>query len=238
MMAKACVGLMAILMFLLGNPAVYAVPPIERSDSNSPAASKDDVQGGVSHPEDAANRLIDPGGEQTSLRILPFENFTCERREVEITVADGDDGSNSRTETRQVLATIGYTPNDTVTIYEWIQDYYFESSETALEICNRVSTLFGTLNQEGVLGLISSGKTAEGNNVICAGETCSRPVFTLLPGEDPQQALDDLKIALTNADITRNYFPPRGCVVGSGSSQAAIPCIRSPLSTTRSGGRR
>lgn len=227
-MAKACFGLMAILMILLGDPAVHAVPLKERSDSNAPAASQDDGQGGVSHTEDAANRLIviDPGREQTSLRILPFENFTCERREVEITVADGDDGSNSRTETRQVPATIGHTLNDTVTIYEWIEDYYFESSETALAICNRVSTLFETLNQEGVLGLISSGKTAEGNNIICAGETCSRPIFTLLPGEDPQRVLDDLKIALTNAEIIRNYVPPERCVVGSGPSQNAIPCLR------------
>lgn len=124
--------------------------------------------------------------------ILPFQSFACSIR----TLEDGE-GNPIR-----VPATIGTTSEAETVVYYWVRDYYPETAETSLEICDRVSATFDTLNSEGLLGSISSGITRGGTPAICAGQTCSRPIFTLLPDEDPTLVLADLFLALTTESTT------------------------------------
>lgn len=138
--------------------------------------------------------------------ILSFDRFVCERRE--ITLREGETVVSQD----EVPATVGYTSdNEVVIFYGWARDYYVESSETALQICARVSAILHTLNQEGVLNLITAATTPDGKAAICAGVTCSRPIFTLLPDEDPQRALADIQTALSLAPI--DSTPSIGIVV-------------------------
>jgi hypothetical protein len=138
------------------------------------------------------------------INTLPFERFYCGIKSVET-----DDG-----ETINVPATVGTFDGTETVIYYWLRAYYIETAESPLVICDRVSSTLDLINRQGTLGFIAQGTTSEGEPAICANTSCSRPIFTLLPEEDPEQVLEDLQIALTTepgnngpVSSSRNYNP-------------------------------
>lgn len=125
-----------------------------------------------------------------------YENFYCDIRERE----------NIR-----VPATIGETANGREgVIYYWGRNYYAETAETSLAICDRVSTLFDTLSYYGLLSSITSGSTTNGSRAICSNSSCRRPIFILMRGENPAEVLGDLRLALQGSHSTRSYAPLSG----------------------------
>lgn len=127
--------------------------------------------------------------DQPTLEILPFIRFTCETRLLD------EIG-------RRVPVTVGYTSTaQGILIYKWLRDYYPESAETPLEICNRVSAIFDVLRQEDVIRTISIGTDENSIPSVCAGATCNRPIFNLLPDESPEEVIDDLYLALTTVPV-------------------------------------
>jgi hypothetical protein len=138
------------------------------------------------------------------INTLPFESFYCGIKSVET-----DDGA-----TMNVPATVGTFNGTETVIYYWLRDYYIETAESPLVICDRVSSTLDLINRQGTLGFIAQGTTSEGEPAICANPSCSRPIFTLLPEEDPEQVLEDLQLALTtgpgdgSVSATRRYIPP------------------------------
>lgn len=128
-----------------------------------------------------------------------FDAFYCDIRNYE--TADGPQLT--------VPATVGATASGReVVIYYWVRDYYTETAETSLAICDRVSTLFDTLNSQGSLSAITQGVTADGSQAICSNSSCSRPIIVLLPEEKPTPVLQDLTLVLTDSDEARSYIPP------------------------------
>jgi hypothetical protein len=168
--------------------------------------------------------------EQPSSDILPFVKFACETRVLE------EEGiprkiikNNSKSQLR-VPVTVGYISDDqAILIYKWVRNYYPESAETPLEICDRVSATFDTLRQEEILGSISIGATSHGTLAVCAGSACSRPIFNLLPEENPEEVIEDLYFALTTEPEDETILPPsitqpgRGSSGGSNSGRSYVP---------------
>jgi len=158
---------------------------------------------------------------------LPFESFYCGIKSVET-----NDGS-----TLNVPATMGTFNGTETVIYYWLRDYYIETAESPLVICDRVSSTLDLLNRQGTLGFIDQGTTSEGEPAICANTSCSRPIFTLLPEEDPEQVLEDLQLALTTEpgdgpiSSSRNYTP-------FGDILEDMPDRNRPYSRFRPGGGR
>ncbi|NMF82154.1 COP23 domain-containing protein [Nodosilinea sp. P-1105] len=123
--------------------------------------------------------------DRSTLQILPFIGFACETRRL------GEDR-------KRVPITVGYTSTSQgVVIYKWVRDYYSESAETPLEICSRVSAIFDILRQEDLIETIAIGIDENKIQSVCAGVTCNRPIFNLLPDENPEEVIEDLYLALT-----------------------------------------
>ncbi len=102
-----------------------------------------------------------------------------------------------------VPTTVARTSQGTTPIIRWIKEYYPESGEDPITRCVRVSGIFQTYNQQGILNYIKTGEM-NGQRVICAasevGSPCSRLLYRLDPDENPDKEVRELRDTLMESD--------------------------------------
>ena len=95
----------------------------------------------------------------------------------------------------------------TVPIIKWVKRYYPESNEDPLTRCRRVSGIFQTYHQQGVLDYITTG-VKNGKRIVCAasetGTPCRRLLYVLEPDENPREEVRALRGILRGT-----FVPPR-----------------------------
>lgn len=88
-----------------------------------------------------------------------------------------------------VPTTMALASGQTVPIIKWIKRYYPESNEDPLTRCRRVSGIFQTYHQQGILNYITTG-VRNGQRIVCAaseaGKPCRRLLYILEPDENPR----------------------------------------------------
>ncbi|NEP47273.1 MAG: hypothetical protein F6K35_52060, partial [Okeania sp. SIO2H7] len=100
-------------------------------------------------------------------------------------------------------ATMFHTSGENFPVIIWAHNYYHESWETALARCQRVSGIFERHRERGILNYLTTG-IMNGEPVVCAtiqeAELCSRLLYQLEPGENPQEELKKLNESLRSIE--------------------------------------
>ncbi len=91
--------------------------------------------------------------------------------------------------------TMAQTPRGNIPVIRWVSNYFGGSGYTPEKRCQIVSQKFQEYNQNGDLKFLTTGKV-NGQPVICPtsqnGGNCNGVLFTLKPGQNPNQVLQDL----------------------------------------------
>ncbi|MEN9216115.1 MAG: COP23 domain-containing protein [Gloeomargarita sp. HHBFW_bins_162] len=92
-------------------------------------------------------------------------------------------------------ATLAKSGNRVVPIIRWTSDTFSDSGFTAERRCQEVSKRFQTYYDDGSLSFITTGRM-NGQNVVCVarsnGGPCAGLLFTLKPGSNPTQVINQL----------------------------------------------
>lgn len=119
-----------------------------------------------------------------------------------------------------IPATKASTPSGIYTIIWWTKDYYPETAEMPVERCMRVSGIFRTYTQLGLLDYITTGEV-DGQQVVCASNNlngdCIRVIFELAPDEDPEQEVRALRQYLNNPRTILPHQRRPGRLQGAGT---------------------
>ncbi len=91
--------------------------------------------------------------------------------------------------------TMARTGRGNVPVIRWVSNYFSGSSYTPQKRCQMVSQKFEQYNQDGTLQFLTTGRV-NGLPVICSAQQydggCNGVLFTLKPGQNPNQVLQDL----------------------------------------------
>lgn len=119
-----------------------------------------------------------------------------------------------------VPATKALTPSGIYTIIWWTKDYYPETAAMPIERCMRVSGIFRTYTQLGLLDYITTGEV-DGQEVVCASNNlngdCIRVIFELAPDENPEQEVRALRQYLNNPRTISPHQRRPGRLQGAGT---------------------
>ncbi|APB32978.1 hypothetical protein GlitD10_0664 [Gloeomargarita lithophora Alchichica-D10] len=92
-------------------------------------------------------------------------------------------------------ATLAKSGSRVVPIIRWSSDAFSDSGYSATRRCQEVSKRFQTYYNDGSLSFITTGRM-NGQNVVCVarsnGGPCAGLLFTLKPGSNPTQAINQL----------------------------------------------
>jgi hypothetical protein len=120
-----------------------------------------------------------------------------------------------------VPTTMAFTSRGTVPILSWVKKYYPESNEDPFTRCVRVSGIFQTYQQQGILRYITTG-VKNGQYVVCAasevGSPCGRLLFILEPNENPDQEIRRLLNAITRPSSYFHSIPRDGRPSGTSAA--------------------
>lgn len=114
---------------------------------------------------------------------------------------------------RDKPVTVAQTPNRNVILIEWATDWVQNSSDdpslSPQSRCETVSDNFQQAYDSGQLEYITTG-FKDGQSIICVAEyyegPCESQLFTLKPGSDPKQSLNQL-MKISNNDASRSDGP-------------------------------
>ncbi|MEN9218062.1 MAG: COP23 domain-containing protein [Gloeomargarita sp. DG_2_bins_126] len=109
-------------------------------------------------------------------------------------------------------ATLAKSGNRVVPIIRWTSDSFSESGFSPERRCQEVSRRFQTYYDDGSLSFITTGRM-NGQNVICVarshGGPCAGLLFTLKPGSNPTQVINQLFNIRTRASGPLNETTAR-----------------------------
>ncbi len=108
--------------------------------------------------------------------------------------------------------TLAKSGSRVVPIIRWSSDAFSESGYSAERRCQEVSKRFQTYYDDGSLSFITTGRM-NGQNVVCVarsnGGPCAGLLFTLKPGSNPTQAINQLFNIRTRASGPLNETTAR-----------------------------
>jgi len=116
------------------------------------------------------------GGKPADAQVQPGTKFVCGNWE-------------------GVPTTIANTPTGTIPVIRWVSDYFEDSGYTPQKRCEIVSEKFQKYYVNGTLNFLTTG-LENGYDIVCVAQNdrgpCIGQLFTLKPGSNPSQTLQDL----------------------------------------------
>lgn len=114
---------------------------------------------------------------------------------------------------RDTPATVAQTPRGNVLVILWATDWVKSSADepslNPQSRCETISKNFQQAYDEGTLQYITTG-FENGQNTICVAESykggCARHLFTLKPGSDPRESLNQI-IRISNNEASGGDDP-------------------------------
>ncbi|MBR8826403.1 MAG: COP23 domain-containing protein [Gomphosphaeria aponina SAG 52.96 = DSM 107014] len=141
-----------------------------------------------------------------------------------------------------VPATIAQTPTANVPVIRWVSNHFEDSGYTPQTRCEIVSNKFQEYYNNGTLNYLTTG-IKNGYDIVCAaqydGGSCVGQLFTLKPGSNPNQTLQDLMAVRLQASgplnessgrvyIDMNEYLQEATTAANNSPETPIQPVPSP----------